>query len=81
VVIFFGTCFRTEITSKGKRHLSRQKVARRSVNPLQKLDQVALVGNQHSKWKVSGRQINRNIYLDTYLQPIKNQEEDEKLIT
>jgi hypothetical protein len=41
---------------------------------------VALVGNQHSKWKVSDRQINRNIYLDTYLQPVKNQEEDGKII-
>ena len=61
---FFGTCFRTEITSKGKRHLSRQQVARRSGKSLQKLDQVALVGNQHSKWKVSGRHVNRNIYLD-----------------
>jgi len=37
---------------------------------------VALVGNQHSKRKVSGRQINRNIYLDTYLQSIKNQEDE-----
>jgi len=58
------TCFRTEITSKGKRHLSRQKVARRRINPLQKFDKVALVGNQHSKRKVSGKHLNRNIYLD-----------------
>ena len=62
--LHLDTCFRTEITSKGKRHLSRQKVARRSVNPLQKLDQVALVGNQHSKLKVSDKHLNRNIYLD-----------------
>jgi len=78
--VLSDTCFRTEITSKGKRHLSRQKVARRSGSSLQKLDQVALAGNQHSKWKVSDRQINRNIYLDTYLQPIKNQEVDGRLI-
>jgi hypothetical protein len=70
---FFGTCFRTEITSKGKRRLSRQKVARRSFKQLQKLDQVALVGNQHSKWKVSGRHVNRNIYVITFLKPVKNQ--------
>jgi len=72
---FTDTCFRTEITSKGKRHLSRQKVARRRINPLQKFDKVALVGNQHSKRKVSGKHINQKYLYGLPTWTISNQEE------
>ena len=70
---FLDTCFRTEITSKGKRHLSRQKVARRRINPLQKFDKVALVGNQHFKWKVSGKHINKKYLYGLPTWTISNQ--------